>query len=78
MIGTAATFNPALRTGQIAALCRVNSRTVCTWIDKGYLRGRRCPPTYMTRIADYKDVVEFFGKYGMPEGWLREFEEQHA
>lgn len=35
---------PMLTSGDAARLCGVAPRTICKWVDKGYLKGARLPP----------------------------------
>ena len=52
-------------TGQVAKLCRVASRTVVKWIDKGYLKGWRIPGGVDRRVSR-SELIEFLARYGMP------------
>ncbi len=61
-----------LTTGEIAAVCRVSSRTVCGWIDDGHLKGYRIPGS-RDRRATADAVEKFLKDNGMPVEWLTEW-----
>ena len=61
-----------LTTGEIAAVCRVSSRTVCGWIDDGHLKGYRIPGS-RDRRATADAVEQFLKANGMPVEWLKEW-----
>lgn len=61
-----------LTTGEIAAVCRVSSRTACRWIDDGHLKGYRIPGS-RDRRATADAVEQFLRANGMPVEWLTEW-----
>lgn len=52
-----------LTTGQIARWLRVAPRTVCKWIDRGYIRGYRLPMSLDRRVRA-GDFVAFCTQHG--------------
>lgn len=62
--------NRFLTTGQIAAHCGVNFRTVIRWIKKGYLRAQRLPGRGDHRV-EVRDFVAFLHEHQLrvPEEW---------
>lgn len=56
--------NHVLTTGLVAKVCRVSSRTVSKWFDKGLLKGYRIPGSNDRRIRR-RDLEEFMIKNNM-------------
>lgn len=54
-----------LTTGKIAALCRVDVRTVNRWIDRGILKAHMLPVTGFRRVQ-VDDFIAFLHEQGMP------------
>lgn len=69
------TSTRTLKVGTVARVCHVSDKTVCNWIDRGHLRGRRMPPGRRMRVVDWPDLVRFFAEHDMPDAWLAEYEE---
>lgn len=61
-----------LSTGQVASICKVSSRTVCTWIDSGRLKGFRVPCSKYRRVTA-ENLEKFLIEYGIPTDELKEF-----
>lgn len=57
--------------GQIARLCRVAPRTVCKWMDSGFLKGYRIPLSNERRVAR-EDLCRFLIEHDMPYHGLLE------
>lgn len=52
-------------TGEIAAFCDVNLRTVIRWIEKGALKGFKLPGRGNNRVRK-EDFISFLQDHGMP------------
>ena len=52
-------------TGEIAALCDVNLRTVIRWIDRGALKGFKLPGRGNNRVRE-EDFIAFLHEHEMP------------
>ena len=57
-------------TGEVAKICRVSSRTVAHWFDRGYIKGYRLPHSNDRRVP-VESLIRFLKERGMP---LRELE----
>lgn len=55
-----------MTTGEVAKICCVASRTVCSWIDRGLLKGFRVPGTSHRRVLR-SDLISFMQANGMGE-----------
>jgi len=63
------------RTGDIAKICSVATRTVQKWFDEGILKGYKLPDSKDRRVR-IEDLKEFMDRYNMPtQDWL---ENTHA
>ena len=71
-------FNPTMKTGTVARICRVSLATVSHWIDSSALKGRKMPSRFRVRVVDWQDLVRFFADNDMPDSWLEEFEREYA
>jgi excisionase family DNA binding protein len=59
-----------LRTGDIAKICSVATRTVQKWFDEGILKGYKLPDSKDRRVRA-EDLKEFMDQYNIPtEDWL--------
>lgn len=56
-------------TGQVAAICKVATRTVCKWFASGRLKGYRIPGSNDRRIPR-ADLLAFLRENDMPSDWL--------
>lgn len=61
-----------LRTGDIAKICSVATRTVQKWFDEGILKGYKLPDSKDRRVR-IEDLKEFMDKYNIPtEDWMED------
>lgn len=58
-------MNTVFTTSQVARICKVSSRTVCVWFDKGLLKGYRLPGRQDRRFPR-ENLVQFLTEHGMP------------
>lgn len=61
----------ALTTGQAARICRVSTRQVCKWIDRGLLRGYYLPMSRDRRVLR-ADLLAFMNEHGIPTDLVEE------
>ena len=53
-------------TGEVAKLIRVSSRTVCSWFDKGRIKGYSLSGVRGRRIPR-ENLLKFLKEHGMPQ-----------
>ena len=58
-------------TGEVAKICRVAPRTVCSWCKKGVIDFYVIPGSPDRRITS-EALHKLFNEYGMPKHWLEE------
>ena len=59
-------------TGEVARICRVSSRTVAQWFDRGYLKGYRLPYSNDRRVP-VENLIRFLKERGMPLRGLEDY-----
>jgi len=57
--------NNILTSGEVAKICNVSIRTVCGWVDKGFLKGERISGGRNRRIP-IGELVRFMAAHNMP------------